>query len=145
MGQNRDWKTGSSSLVLVVEDNESDQLLARRGLGKLEIPCRMELACDGQEALDYLLDPVKELPNLILLDLKMPRVNGKEVLARVRSTERTRRCPVVIFTSSSEFSDIMGCFEGGANSYVRKAVELDEYMEKLTKLAEYWLRINEAC
>jgi two-component system, response regulator len=131
-------------LVLVVDDDEGDRELAKRGLGARGINCRLEFATDGQEAIDYLLDPAEELPNLVLLDLKMPRLNGHEVLARLRGSERTKICPVVVFTSSSQDSDIRGCFENGANSYVRKAIEFDQYIARVQEVANYWLRVNES-
>jgi CheY-like chemotaxis protein len=132
-------------LVLVVDDDESDRELAKRGLASRGANCRVEFAEDGQAALDYLLNPAEELPNLVLLDLKMPRLNGHEVLRQVRGTERTRVCPVVVFTSSGQSSDIVGCFESGANSFVRKAIDFDQYIARVQEVANYWLCLNEPC
>ena len=144
--EGKDILTGYSDsvpLVLVVDDDESDRELAERGLGARGLNCRVDFAEDGQAALDYLLNPTGELPSLVLLDLKMPRVNGHEVLRQVRENDRTRICPVVVFTSSGQPSDILGCFENGANSYVRKAIDFDQYIARVQDVAKYWLRLNE--
>jgi two-component system, response regulator len=136
---------GGEHLVLLVEDNASDELLSLRGLNQADVSCEVDVVRDGIEAVEYLFDVRKRSPSLVLLDLKLPRMNGLEVLRRIRAEERTRRLPVVCFTSSSEQADVVGCFESGANSFVRKAVDYSEYMDRLTKLAEYWLTINEPC
>ncbi len=135
----------SPPLILVVEDDESDRELAERALNKIKLPCRVEFAIDGQQAVEFFLDPESDLPSLILLDLKMPRLNGHEVLKRVRSSQRTRNCPVVVFTSSGLPADILGCFESGANSFVRKSTGVEEYIARLQEIASYWLTLNEPC
>lgn len=134
-----------SCLVLLVEDNPADEKLALRALNRSAVPCNVELARDGVEAVDYLFSGGAERPKLVLLDLKLPRMNGLEVLRKIRSDERTRRLPVVCFTSSSEETDVVNCFDSGANSFVRKVVDYDQYMDRMVKLAEYWLAINEPC
>ncbi len=132
-------------LILLVEDNENDEMLALRGLKKSNVLYAVAVARDGIEATEYLFDASKPLPALVLLDLKLPRMNGSEVLSRIRATERTRRVPVVVFTSSNQDSDVLGCFDSGANSFIRKPIDFDEYMERMAKLADYWLTVNEPC
>jgi CheY-like chemotaxis protein len=130
---------------LVVDDDESDRELAQRGLGTSDLHCRLAFAADGQEAVDFLMNPERELPMLVLLDLKMPRLNGREVLSRVREQERTKACPVVVFTSSGQAMDVLACFESGANSFVKKAIEFDEYIARIRDVVRYWLKVNEPC
>lgn len=132
-------------IVLVVEDNEDDQRLAFRALSKGKIACHVEIVEDGLQAIEYLFNSANVLPRFILLDLKLPKLNGLEVLQRIRRDERTRRLPVVIHSSSSEESDLVNCFDDGANSFVRKAVDYDEYLYRLSTLAEYWLQVNQPC
>jgi two-component system, response regulator len=135
----------SRPLVLLVEDNPSDEQLALRGLRSFSIDCQVDVARDGVEAVEYLLHSGRILPNFVLLDLKLPKMSGLEVLGKIRSEERTRRLPVVCFTSSREHSDLIGCFDSGANSFVHKATDYDEYMARLRKLLDYWLTVNEPC
>jgi CheY-like chemotaxis protein len=132
-------------VVLLVEDNANDEMLALRVLKKSKVPLRVDVARDGQEAEEYLFDPNRPLPDLVLLDLKLPRINGIEVLKRVRLDERTRLLPVVIFTSSNQQADVQGGIACGANSFVRKSVEFADYTDRILKIAEYWLEINEPC
>jgi len=132
-------------VVFVVDDDENDRELARRALKSGPVSCSVRFAKDGQEAVDSLLDLSEELPDLILLDLKMPRLNGHEVLKQVRGNERARICPVVVFTSSGQTSDIVGCFESGANSFVRKSIDFDQYISLVRDVAKYWLQVNEPC
>jgi two-component system response regulator len=100
---------------------------------------------DGVEALDYLLGvPVRELPVVVLLDIKLPKMDGLEVLKRLRAEERTRLLPVVILTSSKEERDILNGYKHGANSYVRKPVDFDQFNEAIKHLGLYWLLLNEA-
>ncbi|HWD41687.1 MAG TPA: response regulator [Fimbriimonas sp.] len=131
--------------MLLVEDDPSDERLALRAFAKSNVKCKVDVVRDGVEAVEYLTAPRTENPHLILLDLKLPKKNGHEVLKWIRSNDRTKRIPVVCFTSSSEQADVMGCFESGANSFVRKAVDYHDYMARFAKLAEYWLSINEPC
>jgi len=138
-------------VILLVEDNADDEALTLRALKKNNIRNRVVVTRDGQEALDYLFrtgafadTPPDETPQLILLDLKLPKVDGFEVLQRIRSSERTRRLPVVILTTSNEDLDRMRGYDLGANSFVRKPVEFDHFMEAVRQLGVYWLLLNEA-
>jgi CheY-like chemotaxis protein len=136
--------------ILLVEDNSSDIELTRRALQKSHIANKMIVVEDGQEALDYLFgsDPlsgqnVNELPALILLDLKLPKVDGLQVLRLIRANERTCRLPVVILTTSGEEDDIAQSYDLGANSYIRKPVDFKQFVESVQHLGLYWLVINE--
>ena len=141
----------SQNVILLVEDNPDDELLTLRALKKTGVQNEVVVAHDGVEALDYLFasgphagrDPAV-VPRLILLDLKLPRVNGLEVLERLRSAERTRRLPVVILTSSKEQRDMLDGYGLGANSYVRKPVNFEQFIKAVEQLKLYWLGLNEA-
>ncbi|MCJ7435704.1 MAG: response regulator [Anaerolineales bacterium] len=136
--------------ILLVEDNPSDIGLTRRALEKSHIANKLIVVEDGQEALDYLFggDPLtdqklNELPALILLDLKLPKVDGLQVLRRIRANERTSRLPVVMLTTSSEEDDIAQSYDLGANSYIRKPVDFNQFVEAIQYLGLYWLVMNE--
>lgn len=136
--------------ILLVEDNPSDIALTQRALTKSAIKNPLVVAEDGQQALDYLFgsgahasSDADETPILILLDLKLPRIDGLEVLRRVRAEGRTRRIPVVILTSSGEETDIAAGYDLGANSYIRKPVDFHQFAETIKQLGLYWLAINE--
>jgi CheY-like chemotaxis protein len=137
-------------LILLVEDNPDDQALTLRALKKNNIRNRVVIKQDGAEALDFLFcqgvdagrDP-REMPQVILLDLKLPKVDGLEVLRRVRADERTRLLPVVILTSSNEEQDLIKGYGYGANSYVRKPVDFNQFVEAVNNLGLYWLVLNE--
>jgi two-component system response regulator len=136
--------------ILLVEDNCSDIELTRRALEKSRILNELVVAEDGQEALEYLfgVDPLtglslNELPALILLDLKLPKVDGLQVLRQIRAGERTSRMAVVILTTSSEEDDIAQCYDMGANSYIRKPVDFNQFVESVQHLGLYWLVMNE--
>lgn len=136
--------------ILLVEDNPSDIALTQRALTKSHISNEMVVAEDGQEALDYLFGTgqytgrdVNELPALILLDLKLPRVDGLEVLRQARADPRTRRLPIVILTTSSEEQDVAQSYDLGANSYIRKPVDFIQFANAVEHLGLYWLVINE--
>ena len=136
--------------ILLVEDNPDDEALTLRALNKNNIRNRVVTAHDGVEALDYLFSTgayagrdVRDLPQVILLDLKLPRIDGLEVLRRVRADGRTRLIPVVILTSSKEEGDLVKSYGEGANSYVRKPVDFTEFVEAVNKLGMYWLILNE--
>jgi two-component system response regulator len=140
----------SEKTILLVEDNPSDIALTKRALLKNGITNRLVVAEDGQEALDYLFGAgahaardAADLPVLVLLDLKLPRIDGLEVLSRIRADRRTRRVPVVILTSSSEELDIAGGYDRGTNSYIRKPVDFDQFAEVVRNLGLYWLVVNE--
>ena len=132
--------------ILLVEDNPNDELLMRRALAKNGVAGEVVVARDGVEALDYLFSSGRPdaMPRLILLDLKLPRLNGFEVLQRVRGDERTRLLPVVILTSSRERRDVLEGYGLGANSYVRKPVDFEQFLEVVGQLKLYWLGLNES-
>jgi len=136
--------------ILLVEDNPDDEALTLRAFRKNNIKNEIVVARDGVEALDYLFATGRyagqepEAPQVILLDLKLPRVDGLEVLRRIRSDDRTRLIPVVILTSSREEQDLADGYGLGCNSYVRKPVNFDEFMEAARQLGMYWLLLNEA-
>ncbi|MDA0672796.1 MAG: response regulator [Cyanobacteria bacterium] len=128
--------------IVLVEDNPDDEFLARRALQRANIANQILVARNGQEALDLLfsLDP---LPSVVLLDLKLPKVDGLEVLRQLRGHPRTRRLPVVILTSSNEERDIVDSYDQGANSYVRKPVDFEQFSEAVRQLGLYWAVLNE--
>jgi two-component system response regulator len=135
--------------ILLVEDNPDDEALTLRALRKNNIANEVVVARDGVEALDYLFGEgahqdrnLADQPQVILLDLKLPKVDGLEVLKRIRQDDRTRRLPVVILTTSSEESDIVSSYDLGANSYIRKPVDFDQFMEAVRQLGLYWLVLN---
>lgn len=141
----------SEKTILLVEDNEDDEELAMLAFQRCRVANEMAVVRDGQEALDYIFgteanagQDAKELPQLILLDLKLPKVEGLEVLRRLRSDPRTRRLPVVILTSSREEEDMITSYNLGANSYVRKPVEFARFAEAIHQLQMYWLVLNES-
>ena len=136
--------------ILLVEDNPDDEELTLRALNRNLIANDVVVAHDGEEALDFIFgrgawagrDP-SDLPALILLDLNLPVLDGLGVLRQIRADERTRRAPVVILTSSSEHRDLVRSYDLGANSYVRKPVEFEEFVEAVRQLGVYWLVLNE--
>ena len=137
--------------ILLVEDNPDDVELTMRALAKSHVANSVDLAVDGVEALEYLFctgkfagrDPCV-MPQVILLDLKMPRLDGLEVLRRIRADEKTRLLPVVILTTSSEERDRVESYKLGANSYIRKPVDFAQFAESVRQLGLYWLVLNEA-
>src|SRR3989440_5671633 len=140
-----------SKVILLVEDNPRDEALTLRALKKSNIVNDVNVVRDGVEAVDYLFGTethaereMAALPQLVLLDLKLPKVDGLEVLRRIRADERTKRLPVVVFTSSSEEEDMIKSYELGANSYVRKPVESEQFADATKQLGLYWLVLNEA-
>ncbi len=141
----------NGGLILLVEDNEADAEITLRALRRNHLANHIHLVRDGQEALDYLFaqDAYADRrnlprPQLILLDLKLPKVDGLEVLKQIRSSELTRLIPVVILTSSKEESDITNGYGLGANSYVVKPVEFEQFVEAVVRLGLYWLVLNES-
>lgn len=135
--------------VLLVEDNESDVDLTRRALQKGHIEDELVVAEDGQIALEYLLGigayegrDVNKTPAVVLLDLKLPRIPGLEVLRRIRQDERIKHLPVVVLTTSSENADLATSYKLGANSYLRKPVDFTEFSESVNKICFYWLKLN---
>ena len=140
-----------NKVILLVEDNPRDEALTLRALKKSNIANDVVVVRDGVEALDYLFGTgthdgrdLSVMPQLVLLDLKLPKVDGLEVLRKLRSSQRTRRLPVVVFTSSSEEEDVISSYSLGANSYVRKPVEFEQFLEATKQLGLYWLVLNEA-
>jgi two-component system response regulator len=132
-------------VILLVEDNADDEALTLRALKKNNITNRVVVACDGVEALDYLFGTglyAGRDPN-DLLDLKLPKLDGFEVLTRLRADERTKPLPVVILTSSKEQQDIVHGYGLGANSYIRKPVDFEQFLEAVRQLGLYWLVLNE--
>lgn len=135
--------------ILLVEDNPDDEALTLRALKRNNILNEVIVARDGAEALDYLFargahsgrDTSKQ-PEMVLLDLKLPKVDGLEVLQQIRQDERIRRLAVVILTSSNEERDIVAGYDMGANSYIRKPVDFNQFMEAVRQLGTYWLMLN---
>lgn len=139
-----------SKIILLVEDNPDDRILTVRALKQHNVYNEIKEVKDGQEALDYLFGEGEYAgrdtaiqPQIILLDLKLPKVDGLEVLQRIRADSRTRRLPVVILTSSNEQQDMISSYDLGANSYVRKPVDFNEFIEAARQLGMYWLMLNE--
>ena len=137
-------------VILLVEDNPKDELLTLRTLKKCNLANEIVVVRDGAEAIEYLFgqgeSPGREghdLPTVVLLDLKLPKIDGLGVLRRIRADERTRLLPVVILTSSDEEKDIIASYELGANSYVRKPVDFAQFIEAVRQLGLYWLILNE--
>lgn len=139
-----------SRIILLIEDNPDDVELTRRALSRSNVANELVVVTDGAEALDYLFArgeyatrDMRVTPEVVLLDLKLPKVDGLEVLRRIRSDERTRLLPVVILTSSNQENDIKDSYELGANSYVRKPVDFEQFVEATTTLGLYWLVVNQ--
>jgi CheY-like chemotaxis protein len=134
----------AEKVILLVEDNPDDEALMLRAFQRSKLANRIEVARDGVEALEFLLgEDARPLPTLVILDLKLPRIDGLEVLRRVRSAERTRALPVVVLTSSREEQDLVESYRLGANSYVRKPVDFVQFAEATQTLGLYWLVVNE--
>jgi two-component system, response regulator len=139
-----------NATILLVEDNPDDEALTLRALKKNHVGNTVYVVHDGAEALDFLFctgiygdrDP-NDLPQLILLDIKLPKIDGLEVLRRIRRDKRTQLLPVVILTSSKEEQDLIEAYKGGANSYVRKPVDFTEFAKSIQQLGMYWLVLNE--
>lgn len=139
-----------SGIILLVEDNPDDLELALRAFEKSKVVNRVVVARDGQEALEYLFASGPHAgrsgdddPQVVLLDLKLPKLDGLSVLRRIREDERTRRIPVVVLTSSQEESDLIASYDLGANSFVRKPVDFAEFSEASRNLGLYWLVLNQ--
>ena len=135
--------------ILLVEDNQTDAELTIRALKKRNLANRLEWVKDGAEALDFIYATgkyaernVNNTPKVILLDLRLPKVDGMEVLQKIKSDERTKTIPVVILTSSNEDRDITECYKLGVNSYINKPVDFDNFSETVSKLGFYWLLMN---
>ena len=140
-----------SKIILLVEDNPSDVGLTQRALAKSHVANELVVAEDGREALDYLFGAgahagrdVTEMPALVLLDLKLPKVDGLQVLRQIRADDRTSRLPVVILTTSREEQDVAQSYDLGANSYIRKPVDFTQFAQAVENLGLYWLVLNES-
>jgi CheY-like chemotaxis protein len=140
----------NNKTILLVEDNPSDINLTRRAFEKGHITNDLVVAEDGQEALDYIFGKgkyanrdISQLPTVILLDLKLPKISGLEVLKKIRATEKIKRLPVVILTSSKEEQDVAASYDLGVNSYIRKPIDFNQFAEAIKYLGLYWLVINE--
>lgn len=136
--------------ILLVEDNPDDIELTRRAFHRVDHGDRIDVVTDGAEALDYLFCRGRyagrvpgRLPDLILLDLRLPRLDGIEVIHRIRSDPRTRLVPIVVLTSSAEEVDLANCYREGANSYLRKPVDFSRMLDLVKSLQEYWLELNQ--
>lgn len=139
-----------SGIILLVEDNPDDAELTLRAFEKSKLVNRVVVARDGQEALEYLFSTgphaartEEDDPQVVLLDLKLPKLDGLNVLRRIRADERTKRIPVVILTSSNEERDLIASYDLGANSFVRKPVDFAEFIEASRNLGLYWLVLNQ--
>jgi len=140
----------SNRNILLVEDNPSDIELTERALTMHNISNKLVVARDGKEALDYLFGTgtyagrdIKEFPAVVLLDLKLPKINGLEVLQKIRANELTKLLPVVMLTSSNQEADMLSSYQLGANSYIRKPVDFNQFAEAVRNLGLYWLVLNE--
>jgi two-component system response regulator len=131
-------------IMLLVEDSATDEKLTIRAFKKHAVANQIDVARDGEEALAYLFDPARALPTVVLLDLKLPKVDGLEVLRRVRADARTRLVPVVILTSSREQEDLIRSYSLGANAYVRKPVDFSLFAEAAKTLGLFWCLLNES-
>jgi two-component system response regulator len=138
-------------IILLVEDNADDEELTTRALRKANIANEIVVTRDGKEAIDYLFGQgayegrdLSSMPAVILLDLKLPKLSGLDVLRRVRADPRTKLVPIVVLTSSSEDEDMLKSYESGANSYVRKPVEFGAFVNAVSQLGIYWMLLNQA-
>jgi len=136
--------------ILLVEDDAGEAKLARAAFARCGVPCTIELACDGAVALDYVFAtgvhagrPAAARPAVIVLDLKLPRVSGIKVLERIRGDATTRLLPVVVLTSSREAGDLRACYQLGANAYLHKSIDFEEFSETARALGAFWLGFNE--
>ncbi|OHD66355.1 MAG: two-component system response regulator [Spirochaetes bacterium RBG_13_51_14] len=134
---------GINKPILLVEDNPDDVELTLRAFKKSNVANNVIVARDGEEALEYLFGEKRIVPSVVLLDLKLPKIDGLEVLRRIRADEMTKLYPVVILTSSKEDKDLLAGYKNGANSYIRKPVDFDRFMHAMHNLGMYWLVLNE--
>lgn len=135
--------TDATKLILLVEDDPDHELLTIRALRKSNIANDIRIARDGEEAIDLLFGENALSPQVILLDLKLPKIDGLEVLRRIRESEATRLLPVVVLTSSDEERDVVRSYQLGVNSYIRKPVNFNDFAEATRQLGMYWLVLNE--
>ena len=136
----------TDDVILLVEDNENDEILTCRALKNYNIMNEVVVARDGEEALEYLVgtagQSVKKLPVLILLDIKLPKLSGIEVLRQIRNHERTKLLPVVMMTSSNQENDVIDSYNLGANSYIVKPVDYKQFNEAVKQVGLYWMLLN---
>ncbi len=139
----------TAKTILLVEDNHQDELLTLRALKKINLANRIDVVRDGQQALDYLFHQGEfagregpDLPTVVLLDINLPRINGLDVLERLRADPRTHFLPVVLLTSSDEESDRIRGYKSGANSFVRKPLDFSDFAETVSRLGVYWMAVN---
>lgn len=137
--------------ILLVEDNPNDMELTLRAMSRCNLANKIHVAKDGVEALEYVFATgtyserdIKDKPQVILLDLKLPRVNGLEVLRKIKSDERTRAIPIVVLTSSTEERDIIESYELGVNSYIVKPVDFDKFINAVSEIGLYWMLLNKS-
>ncbi len=135
--------SADSRLIVLVEDNPDDEALTLRALRKNNIANQVVVLHDGAEALEFLLAPDAPTPQLVLLDLKLPRIDGLEVLRRLRSEPRTALLPIVVLTSSTEERDMLESYRRHANSYIRKPVDFEQFIDAVRQLGLYWLVLNQ--
>jgi two-component system response regulator len=132
--------------ILLVEDNPDHAELTLRALRDEKFPCRIQWLKNGQEALDYLLflekNSLSELPHFILLDIKLPKLTGLEVLKKVKENKNLKNVPIIMLTTSDRSEEILGCYNLGVNSFIVKPVKFDEFYEKVKLIKQYWTRIN---
>jgi two-component system response regulator len=140
----------NNKIILLVEDNNSDVELTKRALAKNNISNKMVVVEDGEDALEYLFGrgkyagrDIKDFPAVVLLDLKLPKISGLELLRHIRGNELTKLIPVVILTSSNQEEDVISSYKLGANSYIRKPVDFAQFAEAVRTLGMYWLLLNE--
>lgn len=130
--------------ILLVEDNPDDEALALRALVRSAVPADVIVARDGAEALERVRGNLQRLPEVVLLDLKLPKLSGIDVLRRLRADPRTVLLPVVVLTSSNEDEDVLECYRAGANSYVRKPVDFDAFAAAVAELGRFWVNLSES-
>jgi CheY-like chemotaxis protein len=140
-----------TKVILLVEDNPTDEKLTRRALERSGIECDVVVARDGVQALDYLHgpdipdgQPTGKVPSVVLLDLKLPRVGGLDVIRKIRSDPRTALLPIVVLTASAEQEDIAESYSRGANAYIRKPVDFGAFLEAARTLVTFWISLNES-
>lgn len=129
--------------LVLVEDSEDDEAMSLRGITKSGIPCHVTVRRDGAQALEHLFDPSVKLPSLVLLDYRLPKLTGVEILALLRGNERTRLVPVVIFSGTNFGRALEECYRYGANSCVAKPTDPGAYVDQLARVTQYWLAVNQ--
>lgn len=142
-------RASDSKLILLIEDNADDERLTRRAMRRNNVDNEIVVAVDGQEAVDWLFGvgeyadrDMTEMPSVVVLDLKLPRLSGLEVLQRIRSDVRTKRLPVVVLTASEDEDQMRAAYAAGANSFVRKPTDPSEFGDMILNLSMYWLLVN---